>query len=435
MSIRNNIAYSFVEKIIVMGGQFVVLSLYVRCLPLSGFGKIGIATGIMALVNIANLGIEPAIVRGRSIDGGALQALGDTILFNLCKIGVLGMGIIGMAAFYRACGDSDFAWALLAVATITLTDTFVAPFVTYANSALLQSLSTRATLVRTAVNSTLTLVLLYRPEISIVLAKELVVSVCYILIWLVFFKASFPEATFQAVFQFDKIFSRWDRHLRSLAIWTHLNGVATGLVARLDILMLSWFATVADVGKYNVALSVGGLVNNIHLVLSSQNWIALGRIREPHLRKQMSLRFSRLSIWICAATFVGYPVIAMVILRILIGPGSKLELLIWSCLIAWGASVGKTFASPLLAYAQSMDSVPQYVLRISAPLVAVAAIFYFSGAMLAGGRGAAISNLAVGIAWAGLCAASFQKIEFPIPGWNGFSEDLRRVFIFFKGKV
>lgn len=395
--IISNLLSSGIEKLVIMGVQFISSIMLIRLLPRDDYGIIGIVAGYFAFVNIVNISLESIIFKDhKKFDDRIKEVMQDFFMFNIYKsilfIFIASILSFALPFFYK---NNSFIYAIWSITFITIADSSTAPFIIYFASKFNQRLVAKISIFRAILGFLILFGLFTYPYLWYVALKDLIVSTFFVALWgyMAFKKLEFKLAFRTPNFGFIK------ESFITYALWTHLNGVVTNFIYKSDTLFLSLFVSLAMVGNYNIALNSANIANIVPSILGYQNAVAISNATDNEHAFRISNAFIRLSFFIGILTFAGFYFLGNHYLYAITGVKDNPEIFFYMMCIVSSLVIVKTFASPLVSYITVFGSVKKMVFHISLPLGILTFFSYFINGYLFQAKGIALSNILIAIFW------------------------------------
>lgn len=409
--IRNTIG-NIVERLFVVGSSFLQLSVYARSLGLDSYGLIGAIAGLSALIGFVNLSLESNLLRKRlrGNANGFLVHLNVYYGFWQIKAVVLSAIYISLPFWFGADykRDLDLYCVSLSALTLVLLDSWLAPTSIYLSASLKHHVVAKFAFVRALLGAILLLPLVFIPSLVVMLLKDIVLAVFVVLFWQ---RTIVKEIGAKAIYTLMPFSSR--NFTLALAIirryvgWVHLNSSITNVVYRADLYFLAMFHPLGDVGKYNIALGLAGLVNVLTMILGYQNTLAIANANQQD-KPRVALNFLIASCLIGVIMALFFYFTADLLIWLVSGVKdpeiSKVLLLLVLALL-----VVKSFASPFVSMVLTSGDVKRYALRVSVPLFVVAATCYYGAAKWGTLLTLSQANVVVALVWLALVIYEAQR--------------------------
>lgn len=408
--IISNIISSGVEKIFILGVQFLASLLLIRILPRDQYGIIGVVSGYYAFLSIANISIEAIMLRDHNrFDNDINGVMHDFMIFNIlksCLFFILSfLLILLLTDIYQT---SDFIYAILSTTFILTADNLTAPLAIYSASKFNQQLVTKLSVVRAFVNLALMAGVYFFPTLLYIMVKDIAVSAVFVLSWYYIAKKKMSLGI-SLKRQTDWSFL-WNC-FHTYSLWTHLNNVVTNVIYRSDTFFLSLFATLTVVGNYNVALNTANIANIAPMILGYQNSIALSNVNSKGDIFRISNSFLKVSIAIGVVTLIGFLIAGQYLIRIITGKFSD-EIYFYMICIVSSVVIVKSVASPLVAYLNIHGSVKDIVTRITLPLLGFTLAIYYTAARQFQAMGLAYANIIIAVVWLCLVLKEAKRFDY-----------------------
>lgn len=422
-----NILSSFGDKAFTAIAMLAATVLMVRLLPRSDFGVIGVVVGYGAIIQIVSLTLENAILREhRAYEGSPERFLLNYLAFNFLKaLVMIAFGLLLAGVLPGLYAERGFFWAVLSLAVVFVGDILVGPFVIYASARYQQHLVTAINIGRFSLNLLLLLGLFYWPTLQYLFFKDIVVMSAFVLGWIVlanrYLALDFSGVSFRRDFDPQFIWQTVTKY----SLWVHLTGVATNFIYRADALFLSFFAPLAVVGNYNVALTSANVANIAPSILGYQNSVAISHTNDTNEAFRLTDVFLRVSIYIGLVTLLGFAVLGVLYLQVVTGQSTVDEMYLYMMCIVSSLVIVKTIASPLVAYINVKADVRRLFLRVILPALLFAVGIYYLAAWQFGAMGLAVSNILVAVIWMSLLSLEIRRLGYRFPPLTGFTRDVR----------
>jgi|GEM_PF-4496801 len=418
-----NVIQSIIEKIILIGTQFVLSFFLIRMLDRNDYGIIGVVTGYFVFVNFVNIGLESIMLRDhKKYEKDTSKYFLNFLIFNFIKILIFLVVAASLSlwlVFYY--DDIGFLYAISSITIILIADTFVSPFLIYTTTKLKQNVVTKIATFRSILNIVLILGLILSPSLEYNALKDLIVSLLYMSIWVIYSKKFIDYKEVFSKVNFDLKFIKTS--LFQYSIWTHFNGAVTNFIYKSDTFFLSFFVSLNVVGNYNVALTSANVANLISMVFGYQNSVALTHAKSEKDSFEISNSFIRASVYLGLITLFIYIAFGKWYLRLITGQRDVDDMFSYMILIVVGIIIVKTFASPLTAYINIKGSVKQLFRTVLVPTFVLSLIIYFVSSKFFGPLGVAVSNVIIASFWIIALSKEVKKYEYDFTSIFNFKGD------------
>ncbi len=415
-----NIAFSFVEKGGILVSQFISSVLLSKYLPREQLGMLAVMSGAFAFLQFANVSLENILIRDFHEHKERIHdSLSQFFSFNMYKSLFLATIALGIGSFYYySTGSSAFLLAALSLISVLVMDIWVSPLILYSTTVFEQKLVTKISFVRWGLNLLGLLLLIKWPDIKVVLGKDIVVFLTTIGCW-----KMASRKTLNLKINFVKINWSFVREtFVGYAFYVHLLGVSSAIIYKADGFILYYFAPLAVIGKYNIALTLANVASVIPSVLVAQNNVALSHCHDLSESKRITARFLRFSILIGLVSFIGFAVLGIPYLYV-VAPSDQNEIYHYLLFIVGGLLLVKMIVAPLVAFINMKGDVKSLLLKVQLPILIIALLNYCLFSYFLGARGAAISNLLNGFIWFLLILKEVKKYQFEFSELGTFKED------------
>lgn len=430
--IVTNIIQSLVEKFFIIGTQLILSILLVRLLNIEDYGIMGVVVGYYVFVNVINISLESIILRDhKEYSNNLNKYFLNFLVFNVAKCICFIIVALTLAGFLvKEHNDLNFFYAIVSITAILISDSIVAPIVIYTTSTFKQKVVTRISVYRSVVNILLTFGLLVFPSLKYVAIKDLLVSLCYIIFWIVYSRKLIDYKKVMRSENFDFHFIK--KSLIGYSLWTHLNGVVTSFIYKSDTFFLSFFVSLSVIGNYNIALTSANVANIIPMIFGYQNSVALSHAKDDEHANQISNVFIRVSIYIGILTLISFLVFGKFYLRIITGLSNVDMIYSYMIPIVAGLVIVKSFASPLNAFINIKGSVKSLFVTVHIPVFLVTAILYYFSSRYWGPIGVSLMNIVVAIIWLLLIIRENKKYSYNFKSIKFVSDDIKYLRGLFK---
>lgn len=396
--IISNIISSGVEKIFLIGVQFIASIILIRLLPRENIGIIGVVAGYYAFVNIVNISMESIILRDHGkYDSDLPRIMHSFFVFNLAKSIMFFVIAIILSLFLSSIyARHDFIYAIFSITFILIADSITAPLVIYASSKFNQKLVTKISIFRAGLNLIFLLGLFLFPTLSFIAFKDFIISLIFIVTW---FVIAYKHLSLTFSFRQKGDWSFIRDSFFTYSLWTHLNGVVTNVIYRSDTFFLSLYVGLTVVGNYNIALNSANIANILPMIIGYQNSVALSHAKEKKQIFQISNAFIKLSLFIGSVTLLCFALVGKQYLWLITGERNNEEIFFYMMCVVTGLVLVKSFASPLNAYINIHGSVVGLFRHVMVFLVLFTIILYLFSAKLFGANGLAVANIVIALVW------------------------------------
>ncbi|RCW47886.1 lipopolysaccharide biosynthesis protein [Paenibacillus prosopidis] len=430
--IITNIIQSLVEKFFIIGTQLIISILLVRLLNIEDYGIMGVVLGYYVFVNVINISLESIILRDhKEYSNNLNKYFLNFSVFNVVKcICFIIVALVLAEYLVKAHNNLNFFYAIVSITAILISDSIVAPIVIYTTSTFKQKVVTRIAIYRSVLNILLTCGLFISPSMTYVAMKDLLVSLCYIILWIVYSRKLIDYKTVMRIENFDFHFIK--KSLLGYSLWTHLNGVVTGFIYKSDTFFLSFFVSLSVIGNYNIALTSANVANIIPMIFGYQNSVALSHAKNDEHANRISNIFIRLSIYIGILTLIGFLVLGKFYLMIITGLSNVDVIYSYMIPIVAGLVIVKSFASPLNAFINIKGSVKSLFVSVHIPVFLATVLLYYLSSRYWGPQGVSLTNVVVAIIWLLLIIREIKKHSYNFSSIKYISDDIKYLRSFFK---
>ncbi len=420
-----NILYSFVEKFLSIGTQFILSIILIRLLDREDYGIIGIVIGYFVFVNFLNISIESIILRDhKKITENINKYFLNFFVFNFIKIFlILILSFVIGVTLFQINNDMNFVFAVISTTSILIADSIIAPLMTYSTAKFNQKVVTKFTSIRILLNLLFCMGLFFYPTLSFVALKDVIVSVIYIIIWLVFFK---NEVNYKLIFSKAHLdFKLVKNILLEYSLWTHFTGVVTTFIYKSDIFFLSFFVSLQVIGDYNIALTAANIATIIPMIIGYQNSIAISHADSDKSANDISNIFIKLSLLIGLITLLAFLLLGRFYLGIMTGQSNNDTIYSYMIPIVIGVIIVKTIASPLVAYVNIKCSVKDLFIHVLLPTFFLTGLTYLIAAFFGGALAVASSNILISVIWLFLLFKYIKKTNYSFRGIMFSKNDIK----------
>lgn len=420
-----NILQSIIEKFSVIGTQFLLSFFLVRMLDREDYGIIGVVAGYFVFVNIINISLESVMLRDhKTYEQNLEKYFMNFFLFNLFKCGlIILIAIIFSVYLTNIYNNTGFIYAIFSMTFILIADSLVAPLVIYTTSKFNQKIVTKIAVLRSILNITLILGLVFSPTLQYNAIKDLIVSIIFIIVWFLYSRK---------ILDYKKLFTRNNidlgfikENMFNYSLWTHLNGVVTNFIYKSDTFFLSFFVSLQIIGDYNVALVSANVANILPMIFGYQNSVALSHAENREQAFNISNTFIRLSLYMGLITIGGFIILGHFYLKIITGQNDVNNIYWYMIFIVLGLVIVKTIASPLNSFINIKGSVTSLFKAVLLPTLFFTIIVYLVSSYLFGALGIAISNVLVALFWLILIIKEVRKYNYNFKSIINFKEDIK----------
>ncbi len=432
--IISNILSSGVEKIFLMGGQFIASIIIIRLLDRQDFGIIGIVAGYYAFINIVNLSAESIILRDHKLyDENISRYIHKFIGFNLIKAALFIVVAVFLSGFLVTLfKNANFIYSIFSITVLMITDSLVSPFIIYSTAKFNQPLVTKISIIRIVLNLVLLCGLFYYPTLKFIFIKDLIVCIIFIMIWLYLVKTqlniSLKIRDICNYFDFSFI----KMSLLSYSLWAHLIGVVTNIIYRSDTFFLSFFVGLSTVGNYNIALNSANVANILPSILAYQNSVAISNAGSKGEAVRITNVFMRISLYLAVVTMCAFYFLGNIYLYLITGSKDNGYIFFYMMCIASALIISKTLISPLSSFISIIGSIKIMFNHIHLPILGVTVVCYWASAYIYGAAGVAVSNIVVAVIFLFLFLKEIKKYEYTFPVFKDFLNDVSKVLMFLK---
>jgi len=425
--IYHNIIQSVIEKVFILGSQFVLSFVLIRLLKRADYGIIGVVAGYFVFVNMINISLESIMLRDHKDYEDQLEKIfSNFIFFNLIKSIVIIITAIILSVFLvNIHNDFNFVYAIAAISFKYIGNSLVAPFSVYTTAKFNQKLVTKISTIRSILDILFTAGLLVYPSLFYVAFKNLLVYSTFVIIWL-FYSKSFIKYT--KVLNFKNIdFEFLKNSLLNYSLWTHINGVVTNFIYKSDTFFLSFFVSLSIIGDYNVALTNANIANILPMIFGYQNSVALSHSRDIKHAYKISNGFIRLSIYVGSLTMIGFIFFGKIYLKLITGQENVQNIYFYMLFIVAGLVIIKSFSSPLNSFVNIKGSVKSLFKTVLLPSFLITSLLYLVSAKFWGAIGVSIANIINSLIWLILMIREVKKYDYEFESILEFKNDYKYV--------
>lgn len=425
--IISNIIQSFIEKFFVIGSQLILSILLVRLLDREDYGIVGVVVGYYVFVNFVNISLEAIILRDHkeyslNLDNYFINFFAFSVVKSICFVLLSGMIAIILVGTHD---NQNFIYSIISVTVILIADSLVAPILIYTTSIFKQKVVTKIAMARAIINVILTCGLFVFPSLEYIAIKDCIVSVLYIVFWVIYAKGQINYSKVMNLSNYDYGFIK--KSLLGYSLWTHLNGVVTSFIYRSDMFFLSFFTSLSAIGDYNIALNSANVANIVPMIFGYQNSVALSHAKDIEQANHITNTFIRISIYVGVLTVFGFVFLGKIYLYLMTGQSNVDVIYSYMLPIVIGLVIVKTFASPLNAYINIKGSVNSLFKSVLIPVFVVTILSYLLSSFYLGPSGVALANILVAMIWLILIIKEIKKYHYNFASVVSFSEDIQFV--------
>ena len=426
--IIDNVFSSALEKVFIITGNFLASILHIRYLTRSDFGILGIVAGYYAFVNIINVSLESIILRDHGLyEENLSSTIYNFQVFNFLKSVVF--IVIGFVLAYLLSGyytSINFTYAIAALTTVLILDSFTAPLSVYASSQYKQRLVVYITMIRQTLSLFLLCGIILFPTIKYLFFKELVLALIVAPLWVSRSRKNLNIKFAEINPIKDLNFSFIKKAFFSYSLYTHFSGVITNFIYKSDTFFLSFFTGLQSVGNYTIALNSANMANTVSAIMGYQNSVAISNINEKTKIQYVTNNFIRISFYLAVVTALFYIFLGKYYIILVTGSYNE-QIYLYMLMIVFSLLIVKTLSGPLTAFINIKGSVKELFYRVLIPLFIITAVTYYLGARFYGPLGTACANIFNAVIWILLLVREIKKYGYSFRGVLNVKNDL--VFI------
>ncbi len=412
--IFSNTTFAIFDQISYKIGTTVGFILLVRLLTSTDIAAVGIASGYMILIGYLDNGLVRVLLRDypQIADDAGERNLHFTayMVFMLLQAVVM----LLVAGVLNALVLSGLALPGLAFLYLALTVEFIAlmfqdwiklVFFTKLEQVFATKISVAVLIARLASYG----ILLFSPTLDTFSWLLIVVSAGTILIWGTVFTVKFA---FRPVFS-RRIIGVLKHALGSYGIWDHFNRMVADTLLNIDPAILTFFATLAAIGNYSIAIKVASLLLLLPRQLVRSLQVVLSNYQTDRERLNAIYTFTKANILLSVGQLAFFFLFGRLLIRALFGAVDVDAIYGYSLVLSTAVTIF-SLAHPLIAISNTFASMRRLFLTVFLPSLAAGLAAYVAGAWLWGAYGMAMANvvvfsmLAAGLFW-------FMRREYPIP--------------------
>lgn len=407
-----NTVSNVLERGIVIGFSFIQIVIYTRTLGLDGYGLIGTISGISAILGFLNVSLESNLMKIslRDIKEGSCGMLKKYYSFFMLKAIILFAAYASIPLWLEVSG-ADFVAVLAASVsafTLIIFDSWIAPVSILLSARLKHHIVAKFAFFRAIIGCAFLLPVIIWPNLVTIAIKDVlfIIVAAYVWVRLASNGLGFRVWPLMASPRISDLLKAW-LIIKKYVGWVHLNSSITNVVYRADLYFLAMFHPLGDVGKYNIALGLAGLVNVLTMILGYQNTLAIANANQQD-KPRVALNFLIASCLIGVIMALFFYFTADLLIWLVSGVKdpeiSKVLLLLVLALL-----VVKSFASPFVSMVLTSGDVKRYALRVSVPLFVVAATCYYGAAKWGTLLTLSQANVVVALVWLALVIYEAQR--------------------------
>jgi len=407
--IISNLFSSGVEKLFIVGIQFLSSIILIRLLPRDDYGVIGIVVGYFVFINLINISLENIILRDhKKFDENLSDVMSSFFVFNIYK-SLLFIVIAFILSFVLSSyyDNSNFIYAIWSLTFIMIASSITAPFTIYFASKFNQKLVTKISIIRSLMAFILLFGLFISPTLYYIALKDFIVSIVFISIWIYLaykkldFKISFKKPDFNFLLKTFLTYS----------LWTHLSGSISNFIYKSDTLFLSFFIGFAVIGDYNISLNSANIANILPMIIGYQNSIALSNCNNEEEQSKVVKSFLVLSVLTSFITLFFYYFLGELYLKLITGQENNESIYFYMMCIVLSLTLIKSIGNNIDSTIRMLSNNQKYFFSVFVPIFIFTIIIYFYSSYFYGAKGIAISNVIVAVLWIILLILHLYKIR------------------------
>lgn len=417
------LAFSGIQTVLSKILGAIQLAILIRLLTNAEMGIIGLAAGYVGVLGFIAIAPEAIFLRDFTRMKGKLnEYLTSFFLFGLARGLLVMLGGIAIAYWLMQSQSSDAGGYFLIALGAFVLNLLTGPFREAFYAQYRQARIVWVDLTITILSLILIVFVYFTPHVLVYGALQFAVALLGVLWWIF-------QARTHMGFRFTS-FKGWFRKawesLSSFSIWNHFTSSALRMVYQADIIILSFFIGLNDLGDYTIALTIA----NVFFVfpqliqkVTSLSFSSYGVAKDIRLGLGLSFKYNLL---FCLAQFGLFLVFGHLLVAFF-GPENPENVLTYAFYLVLGVTIFSIFR-PWVALLVVHYDPRKLFIRLFAAFGVVAFIVYYVGAVYGGAIGVAQSNVLL-YALLGLIVVWFTWKELKIwPDIPLYNDAEKRLF-------
>lgn len=190
----------------------------------------------------------------------------------------------------------------------------------------------------------------------------------------------------------DLIYKKNEESIKSYTLITHLLGVISDVIYRIDPLILGFFVSMTTIGRYSVALNLGNYFMIVFQVLQNNASIALANMNDNLEESKVISRFIIISIVLATFQYVLFIIFGRIFLKIFVETVEIEEIYRYMKYILLGLSFMNSFRV-LTSYISLKSNPKILLLNVTIPVAFFSIFTYVTAAISTGANGVAFMNI------------------------------------------
>jgi len=394
--ILHSISFGLIEQILNIILGFIISVITIRYLSRSNFGLISYAASFFAIINFINIAPENYLFKINNKIENEVEYLKSYEFFSIFKsllIFIIFL-IIGIAISIK---NNNITYLL-----VFLSNSIFFSFNQIANIYKVklelefkQKIITLSVLLGKTAKAILIIFLIYTPKIEIVLISQILEVVVYVIYRRRYLKRVLD---FNKKISFSYAYNIIKKSSLNYSIWTHLMGVITNFIYKIDPFILGFFVSMEQIGTYSIALKISNYFIIIFQLLQKNSLIALSNISKLKEKNNIIFKFNILSIILSILQFVLFLFLGKHILALYVNKDEIEIVYNYMFYILFGLSIINGFR-PLISYLTLIDDVKKVLFYCIIPSGIFTFIIYIISAYKFGTIGIAKANVLAYFFW------------------------------------
>ena len=400
---------SIADTIILKILATLAFAIVTHLLPIEHIGIIGVTTGYLVFFRLISIAPESILFRDLpKIKNKLSEYLSAFTIFWMLKTIIL-MALAGIFSYVLFLIYGNILASAYFFGTVFIFS--LGTFHGIGKETLLisfkQGIAVKFSLILSVLTVALTFLLFFSPTLISYLYIVIVANLIAAVTWFYLLKKHLS-------FSFKKTkdtFKIINYSIKSFAIWLHIGGSMFSVMLTIDVLILSFFATLGVVGDYTIALTVSNFFFVVPMLLQKSTTIGLSNISDKktaHKAINMSIKYC---FFLSAIQMVFFIVFGKLIISIFTQNNID-TIYLYSLLIIAGINILNVFR-PLHSITVTKIEVSKHVKFVIFPTIVISVASYILLTILYGPVGTAAGNIVAYGSFAALLVI-FIKKEYPM---------------------
>ncbi|TDT67871.1 hypothetical protein EV215_1874 [Hypnocyclicus thermotrophus] len=420
--IKNSVFFALIEQGISVIFGFLSTYLIIKYIDRKIYGIYNYVLSFMVLINFIN--IVPANymfkLKNNLKDEEELNVyITSFFVFEIIKgifIFILNV-ILGIVLYLKFLNGIYLFIAIMSNGVLFFINQMIAVSRMVLNINFLQKKITKYRIKSTILKLLLLLLLLVFPKLEIVILANLFSQLFF---GIMLYKILVTDIKFHFSKLDNKIIYKKNKQsIRNYTLTTHLLGVVSNIIYRIDPLILSGFVTMTTLGRYSVALNLGNYFMIIFQVLQNNASIALANISDEVEENTVISKFLTLSVVLSIIQYALFILFGKIFLSFFIEVKEITEIYNYMKYILLGLSIYNSMIV-LGSYIALRNDPKILLLNVAIPTGIFSIIIYFGGAVIGGAVGVAVGNIIAYIFFSTLLIREVRKTNFKFILFNKY---------------